>query len=59
MPGVHFLEIIHLLQGNTESIYSSLVECLKEKNLQISRIVRTIECTESLSHMGLQASVHE
>ena len=39
MPEEHFLEIIHLQQENTESIYSILVECLKEKNLQISRIV--------------------
>ena len=30
----HFLEIIHLRQANTESIYSALVECLKEKKLQ-------------------------
>ena len=35
----HFLEIIYLRQTNAESIYSALVECLKEKKLQISKIV--------------------
>ena len=35
----HFLETIHLHQANAESIYSALVECLKEKKLQISKIV--------------------
>ena len=39
MPEEHFLEVIHLLQGNAESIYSALIECLKEKNIQISSIV--------------------
>ena len=39
IPEEHFLEIIHLRQANTESIYSALVECLKEKKLQISKIV--------------------
>ena len=35
----HFLEIVHLKQTNAESIYSTLVECLKEKNHQVSKIV--------------------
>ena len=39
IPEEHFLEIIHLRQTNAESIYSALVECLKEKKLQISKIV--------------------
>ena len=38
-PEEHFLEILHLKQANAESIYSALVECLKEKNLQISNVV--------------------
>ena len=38
-PEEHFLEIVHLKQANAESIYSALVECLKEKNLQVSKIV--------------------
>ena len=38
-PEEHFLEIIHLKRANAESIYSALVECLKEKDLQVSRIV--------------------
>ena len=39
LPEEHFLEIIHLKQANAESIYSALVECLKEKQLQVSKIV--------------------
>ena len=39
IPEEHFLEIIHLRQANAESIYSTLVDCLKEKKLQISKIV--------------------
>ena len=31
MPEEHLLEIIHLQQGNAESIYSTLVESLKER----------------------------
>ena len=38
-PEEHFFEIVHLKQANAESIYSALVECLKEKNLQMSKIV--------------------
>ena len=38
IPEEHFLEI-HLRQANAESIYSALAECLKEKKLQISKIV--------------------
>ena len=34
-----FLEIVHLKQANAEGIYSALVEYLKEKNLQVSKIV--------------------
>ena len=33
------MEIIHLKQANAESIYSALVECFKEKQLQVSKIV--------------------
>ena len=35
----HFLETVHLKQTNAESIYSTLVQCLKEKNRQVSKIV--------------------
>ena len=38
-PEEQFLEIVHLKQANAESIYSALVECLKEKNIQVSKIV--------------------
>ena len=38
-PEEHFLEIIHLRQANAESIYIALVEYLKQKKLQINRIV--------------------
>ena len=40
IPEEHFFEIIYLRQANAESIYSALVECLKEKKLQINKIVR-------------------
>lgn len=36
VPEEHFLEII---QFDAESIYSAVVQCLKEKNLQVSKIV--------------------
>ena len=39
IPEEHFLEIVHLSQANAESIYSAVVECLKERQLQINRIV--------------------
>ena len=35
----HFLEIIHLKRADAETIYSSLVDCLKLKNLQVKKIV--------------------
>ena len=35
----HFLEIIHLKKSDAASIYSALIESLKEKNLQVSKIV--------------------
>ena len=34
-----FLEIVHLKKADAESIYSALVECLKEKQLEVSRII--------------------
>ena len=38
-PEENFLEIVLLKQANAERIYSALVEYLKEKNLQVSKIV--------------------
>ena len=32
VPVEHFLEIIHLKKADAESIFSALVDCLKEKN---------------------------
>ena len=34
-----FLEIIPLKKADKETIYSTLIECLKRKNLQVGRIV--------------------
>ena len=34
-PEEHLLAIVHLNQPNAESIYYALVECLKEKQLQV------------------------
>ena len=39
MAEEHFLDIVHLKKADAESIYDSLVQCLKEKSLQISAIV--------------------
>ena len=39
IPEEHFLQIIPLRQANAESIYSGLIECLKERKLHISKIV--------------------
>ena len=38
-PEEHLMEIVHLKQANAESIYSALIECLKEKGLQVSNVV--------------------
>ena len=39
VPEEHFLEIVHLKKANEDSIYFALVECLKEKQLEVSRII--------------------
>ena len=39
IPVECFLEIILLKKANAETIYSTLIECLKKKNLQVGRIV--------------------
>ena len=35
LPVEHFLQIIHLPKGYAETIYSALIDCLKQKNLQV------------------------
>ena len=39
IPVECFLEIIPLKKADAETIYSTLIECLKRKNLQVGRIV--------------------
>ena len=39
VPVECFLEIIPLKKADAETIYSTLIECLKRKNLQVGRIV--------------------
>lgn len=39
LPVEHFLEIVHLQNADAESIYSALIECLKQKNLKVGNIV--------------------
>ena len=39
VPEEHFLEVVHLKKADAEKIYAALVECLKEKELEISRII--------------------
>ena len=34
-----FLEIVPLKKADAETIYCTLIECLKKKNLQVGRIV--------------------
>ena len=34
-----FLETVHLKKADAESIYFTLVECLKKKQLEVSRII--------------------
>ena len=34
----HFIEILPLTKANAESIYSALVECSREKNIQLGRL---------------------
>ena len=39
IPVGHFLELVHLKHAKAESMYSAIVDCLKEKDLQVSRII--------------------
>jgi len=39
IPEEHFLEIVHLKKADAESIYSAFMECPKEKQLEVSRII--------------------
>ena len=39
VPVERFLEIIPLKRADAETIYSTIIECLKKKNLQVGRIV--------------------
>ena len=39
VPVECFLEIIPLKKADAETIYSTLIKCLKKKNLQVGRIV--------------------
>ncbi len=35
----HFIEIVSLKKADAKTIYETLVECLKKKNIQISRLI--------------------
>ena len=39
VPEEHFFEIVYLKKAGGESIHFALVECLKEKQLKISKII--------------------
>ena len=39
VPTEHFLEILPLKRANAEAIYSAIVSCLKEKSIQLSKLV--------------------
>ena len=51
------MEIIHLKKADTESIYFALLECLKEKRLEISRIIG-IDFHGASTFSGKKAGVH-
>ena len=36
LPVEHFIEIVSLKKADAETIYETLVECLKNKNIQLS-----------------------
>ena len=38
-PDEHFIEILPLKKANAENIYSALVECCREKNIQLGRLI--------------------
>ena len=38
VPEEHFLEIIHLHEANANGIYSAITECLKQKELTVSKM---------------------
>ena len=39
VPEEHLIEILALKSANAESIYSALVECCREKNIQLRRLI--------------------
>ena len=39
IPIEHILEIIHLHKADAESIYSAIIDCLKQKNLHINKVI--------------------
>ena len=59
-PVEHFLDIIHLKKADVESIYFSVIDCLKRKQLQVSRIVGVGfvgDSTFSASKTGVQTGM--
>ena len=62
VPEEHFIEILPLKKANAESIYSALVECCREKNIQLGRLVGTGfdgDVTFSGSKTGVQRRLKE
>ena len=58
VPVEHFLEIVPLKSADSKTIYSTLVEFLKEKNIQISKLVGVGfdgAATFSEKHKGVQS----
>ena len=39
VPEVHFIEILPLKKADAENIYSVSVECCREKNIQLGRLI--------------------
>ena len=39
LPVEHFIEVVSLKKANAKTIYETLVECLKKKRIQLSRLI--------------------
>ena len=57
-PVEHFIEIISLQKADAETIYGTLVQCLKKKSIEVSKLVVMgfdVAATFSGKHNGVQS----
>ena len=58
LPVEHFIEIVSLKKADAKTIYETLLECLKKKNIQLSRLIGMGfdgAATFSGKHKGVQS----